>query len=80
MSEVARDGAALGREPKAGGGGNVLLKLEPVGLGHVVVSDVASAAAFDAGVAQIAGKQVAQAISPAEVRRQGRRDSSVRRE
>ena len=67
MSEVARNGAALGREPKAGGGDNVLLKSEPVGLGHVVVLDVASAAAFDAGVAQIAGKQVAQAIFPAEV-------------
>ena len=67
MSEVARDGAALGREPKAGGGGNVLIKSAPVVLWHIVVLDVSRTGAFWTRGAKLTGKEIAHAILPAKV-------------
>ena len=80
LAEVAGDGAALVTEPKAGGGSDVLLESAPVILGHIVVPDVSRTGAFWTRLAKLTGKQIAQAILPAKVRGQGRRNSSVRDE
>ena len=80
LAEVAGDGAALGSEPKAGGGCNVLIESALVVLGHIIVPDVARTYAIWTRGAKLAGKQIAHAILAAKVRGKGRRDSSVRSE